>query len=57
MSVTYNPSQFTKGARAIFMMQAMAEPENYIDRMATYVDSDSASEDYSWMGEPKQLEE
>ena len=54
--ISYNPSQLTKGARAIFM-QALGQETNVIDRIATRIPSDSASEDYAWMGEPPQMEE
>lgn len=56
MAITYNPSQLTKGARAIFM-EAIATEANIVDRLATRVASDSDSEDYAWMGEPPQMDE
>lgn len=57
MSVTYNPSMLAKGARATFIDGIMAAPDNWVPRIATYVSSDSADEDYGWIAEPKQMEE
>lgn len=57
MAASYNPAQFTKGARALFQMGLIEAPPNWIDRIATYIPSDSYSEDYSWMGEAPQMVE
>lgn len=57
MAASYNPSQFTKGARALFQMGLVEAPPNWVDRIATYVSSDSYDEDYSWMGEAPQMVE
>ena len=57
MSVPYNPAQATKGAKALFMQELAAQPPSLIDRVATYVSSESDAEDYAWMGEATQMEE
>jgi phage major head subunit gpT-like protein len=55
--LSYNPAQLVKGAKAIFMDQLMKEPPSLVGRIATYVGSESRSEDYAWMGEATQMEE
>lgn len=57
MSVIYTPSQFTKMARTLFMDASRMQPPNYIERIATFVSSTAASEDYVWVGETQQMGE
>ena len=55
--ITFNPAQLTKGARGTFQKALILSPPNWVDRVTTVVDSDSDKEDYSWIGEAKQMEE
>lgn len=55
--LSYNPAQLVKGARSIFMQQMAIEAPNLVDLIATYVKSESRSEDYAWMGEADVMEE
>ncbi len=59
MSVSYNPSMFTKGARATFIEASMSAgaPELITRGVATLVPSDSADEDYSWIGDGRSFQE
>jgi phage major head subunit gpT-like protein len=59
MSVSFNPSQLTKGARASFM-EAAADAGNpmLIEKgVCTLVPSDSADEDFSWIGDGRSFQE
>lgn len=55
MSVSYNPAALFKGARATFIESLAAQPPSFVDRVCTYVSSESADEDYAWIGESAQM--
>jgi phage major head subunit gpT-like protein len=57
MAIVAAPYQLQKGIRSTFIEALMASPDSLVQRLATYIKSDSDQEDHAWLGEVGGIEE